>query len=143
MDKEKVIKGLEHCIRESEHIDDNPCDGCPYFVSDQYGCERTQMEKDALALLKEDCHNCKLECLLQKYDELKEKCDKLLKEQEAVVAHWDDDTGHWIEGDRDGIDRHTRTTGEMIDTFRCSWCGFYQYWKTPFCPNCGAKMESR
>ena len=53
MDKEKVIKGLEHCIRESEHIDDNPCDGCPYFVSDQYGCERTQMEKDALELLKE------------------------------------------------------------------------------------------
>ena len=83
MDKEKVIKGLEHCIRESEHIDDNPCDGCPYFVSDQYGCERTQMEKDALALLKEDCHNCKLECLLQKYDELKEKYDKLLKEQET------------------------------------------------------------
>ena len=29
--------------------------------------------RDALALLKEDCHNCKLECLLQKYDELKEK----------------------------------------------------------------------
>ena len=53
MDKEKVIKGLEHCIRESEHIDDSPCDGCPYFVSDQYGCERIQMEKDALALLKE------------------------------------------------------------------------------------------
>jgi rubrerythrin len=67
----------------------------------------------------------------------------LLKEQEAVVAHWDDDTGHWIEGDRNGIDPHTRTTGEMIDTFRCSWCGFYQYWKTPFCPNCGAKMKGR
>ena len=67
----------------------------------------------------------------------------LLKEQEAVSAHWDDDTGHWIEGDRNGIDKHTRTTGEMIDTFRCSWCGFYQYWKTPFCPNCGAKMEGR
>jgi rubrerythrin len=65
----------------------------------------------------------------------------LLKEQESVVAHWDDDTGHWIEGDRNGIDTHARTTGEMIDTFRCSWCGFYQYWKTPFCPNCGAKME--
>ncbi|MBR2999377.1 MAG: hypothetical protein IKF39_00125 [Oscillospiraceae bacterium] len=67
----------------------------------------------------------------------------LLKAQEAVLvsAHWDDDTGHWIEGDRNGIDPHTRTTGEMIDTFRCSWCGFYQYWKTPFCPNCGAKME--
>ena len=66
-----------------------------------------------------------------------------VKEQEAVLAHWDDDTGHWIEGDRNGINPHTRTTGEMIDTFRCSWCGFYQYWKTPFCPNCGAKMEGR
>lgn len=67
----------------------------------------------------------------------------LLKEQEVVSAYWADDTGHWIEGDRDGIDPHTRTTGEMIDTFRCSWCGFYQYWKTPFCPNCGAKMKGR
>ena len=73
----------------------------------------------------------------------KEMVEELLKEQEAVSAHWDDDTGHWIEGDRNGIDPHTRTTGEMIDTFRCSWCGFYQYWKTPFCPNCGAKMEGR
>jgi hypothetical protein len=72
-----------------------------------------------------------------------DKAIALLKEQEEVVAHWDDDTGHWIEGDRDGIDPHTRTTGEMIDTFRCSWCGFYQYWETPFCPNCGAKMEGR
>lgn len=68
---------------------------------------------------------------------------ELLKEQESVVAYWDDNTGHWIEGDRNGIDPHTRTTGEMIDTFRCSWCGFYQYWKTPFCPNCGVKMEGR
>ena len=67
----------------------------------------------------------------------------LLKEYEAVSAHWDDNTGHWIEGDRNGIDTHTRTTGEMIDTFRCSWCGYYMYWKTPFCPNCGAKMKGR
>jgi hypothetical protein len=39
---------------------------------------------DALALLKKDCHNCKLECLLQKYDELKEKYDALLKEKEET-----------------------------------------------------------
>ena len=129
-DREKVINAYEDFVNGYE---------C-FCTSDDYEYE---MHKAVLALLKEDCHNCKLECLLQKYDELKEKYDKLLKEQEAVVAHWDDDTGHWIEGDRDGIDRHTRTTGEMIDTFRCSWCGFYQYWKTPFCPNCGAKMESR
>ena len=43
-----------------------------------------QWSADAIALLKEDCHNCKLECLLQKYDELKEKYDALLKEQEET-----------------------------------------------------------
>ena len=67
----------------------------------------------------------------------------LLKEHEAVTACWSDDVGHWIEGDRNGTDPSKRTTGEMIDTFRCTWCGFYQYWKTPYCPNCGAKMEGR
>ena len=41
--------------------------------------------RDALAMLNEDCHNCKLECLLQKYDELKEKYDALLKEQPEIV----------------------------------------------------------
>lgn len=51
-----------------------------FCTSDDYEYE---MHKAVLALLKEDCHNCKLECLLQKYDELKEKYDKLLKEQEA------------------------------------------------------------
>ena len=44
--------------------------------------EVQNIAKEALDLLKEDCHNCKLECLLQKYDELKEKYDSLLKEQE-------------------------------------------------------------
>ena len=130
-DREKVISTLEEIKTQTAGIGLDSAVIAHKFID------------KIIALLKEDCHNCKLECLLQKYDELKEKYDKLLKEQEAVVAHWDDDTGHWIEGDRDGIDRHTRTTGEMIDTFRCSWCGFYQYWKTPFCPNCGAKMESR
>jgi rubrerythrin len=56
-------------------------------------------------------------------------------------AKWFDDTGHWIEGDRNGTDPEKRVTGEMIDTFRCSWCGYYMYWKTPFCPNCGSEME--
>lgn len=49
----------------------------------QYWIELQEGVADTLALLKEDCHNCKLECLLQKYDELKEKYDALLKEQEA------------------------------------------------------------
>lgn len=49
MDREKVIQGLEHCKRESEHIDDNPCNGCPYYELKE--CQ--QMMADALALLKE------------------------------------------------------------------------------------------
>jgi hypothetical protein len=57
--------------------------------------------EDAFDLLKEDCHNCKLECLLQKYDELKEKYDKLLKEQESTTfkPHYIDEYGtHFICG---------------------------------------------
>ena len=46
-----------------------------------------QWTDNALELVKEDCHNCKLECLLQKYDELKEKYDALLNEQKAVSVH--------------------------------------------------------
>lgn len=67
VDREKVIKGL----------------GIVSRMLNEMG-RRNEMDivDDALALLKEDCHNCKLECLLQKYDELKEKYDKLLKEQE-------------------------------------------------------------
>ena len=80
MDRKKVIKGLQEIVNDKwmmNHAD--------WYVT---VCE------DALALLKEDCHNCKLECLLQKYDQLKEKYDKLLKEQEAVVRckdckYWD------------------------------------------------------
>lgn len=45
----KVIKGLEHCKRESEHVDDNPCNGCPYYELKE--CQ--QMMADALELLKE------------------------------------------------------------------------------------------
>lgn len=117
MDREKVLRGLECCIKSTWDDPFAECEHFPYNEISIYVQEcRAVLSADALTLL---------------------------KEQEAVSAHWDDDTEHWIEGDRDGIDPHTRTTGETIDTFRCSWCGFYQYWKTPFCPNCGAKMEGR
>lgn len=59
---------------------------------------------------------------------------ELLKAQQPKKkGKWKCDVGHWIEGERE--------TGEMIDTYACSYCGFYQYWKTPFCPNCGAVMN--
>ena len=75
--REKVIKDLEE-YRDREFVKE----GITVFDNDpRY---RKLIIGNAIALLKEDCHNCKLECLLQKYDELKEKYDALLKEQEET-----------------------------------------------------------
>ena len=73
MDREKVMSWLEG-LAEPDWRD---------FHSDS---EVQNIAKSAIALLKEDCHNCKLECLLQKYDQLKEKYDELLKEQETELC---------------------------------------------------------
>ena len=101
MDRGKVIKGLEICRHRV--ISQENCMECPYIYdrrSKQSNCEGV-LHWDALALLKEDCHNCKLECLLQKYDELKEKYDKLLREQtdenkelRSMVEFWKEKALH-------------------------------------------------
>ena len=78
--RDKVIRGLE-CMKSIKRPTEQDCAFCGYKES--FDCGRN-VSNDALAILKEDCHNCKLECLLQKYDELKEKYDALLKEQKAV-----------------------------------------------------------
>lgn len=49
MNMEKVIKALECCLKESDHLYSNPCNGCPY--EGQECIDR--MKADALALLKE------------------------------------------------------------------------------------------
>ena len=72
MDTGRVIRPLQ------AKLDEVKADGLNAML-----CSTEIIEK-VIAMLKEDCHNCKLECLLQKYDELKEKYDALLKEQEAV-----------------------------------------------------------
>jgi len=59
-----------------------------------------------------------------------------------IQARWRDDVGAWIEGDRDGP-AESRVTGETIDEYWCSWCGYSMYWRTPYCPNCGAAMEGK
>ena len=74
MDRETVIKGVHDARR---YLEDRE------WVDKSVGVHIDALN-DAVALLKEDCHNCKLECLLQKYDQLKEKYDALLKEQEPV-----------------------------------------------------------
>ena len=73
MDMEKVIKGVHDARR---YLEDRE------WVDKSVGVHIDALN-DALAMLKEDCHKCKLECLLHKYDELKEKYDALLKEQEG------------------------------------------------------------
>ena len=47
MDREKVIKGLEHCIASSD------CRGCPYFKQIEEDGNLCALRADALALLKE------------------------------------------------------------------------------------------
>lgn len=37
---------------------------------------------------------------------------------------------------------HWKPTGEDFSPLECSECGYVQFKKTNFCPNCGAKMES-
>lgn len=48
-DREKVIKALECCLKESDHLYSNPCKDCPY--EGQECIDR--MKADALSLLKE------------------------------------------------------------------------------------------
>lgn len=48
-DREKVIKGLECCIKESDSLYSNPCKGCPYEGKECID----RLKADALALLKE------------------------------------------------------------------------------------------
>lgn len=53
INREKVIKGIEHCTSHDDGRDKfggvGKCGGCPY-----YGCDCTdRMKKDALVLLKE------------------------------------------------------------------------------------------
>ena len=49
-DREKVIKGLEHCI---VGVEEGPfCDGCPYSEDDSINC-LNRLKSNALELLKE------------------------------------------------------------------------------------------
>lgn len=89
-DLEKVIKGLECCLRESEHIDDNPCADCPYYDIDSGlgGKCIDDKDKDALALLKEH------EELKSRHKILVDECDKMyytLKEKNKTIEELEDD----------------------------------------------------
>lgn len=85
MKRKDTIRAIDLCTCDQRYT----CIDCPYVYEksrEQPNKCKLHMMKDALALLKEDCHNCKLECLLARYDGLKEKYDKLLAAYEALKA---------------------------------------------------------
>ena len=108
-DREKVIKGLEHCTRPSEvGKGGNFCMDCPYTEPvgfNQFKCNSKQMMRDALALL---------------------------KEQEAVEPHYNART-NWYEC---GNCHYSMTSGmhcrsELIPATKvryCANCGFPVSW---------------
>ena len=59
-DRENVIKALECCLKESDHLYSNPCKDCPYEGKECID----RMKAEALALLKEQkavvrCKDCR------------------------------------------------------------------------------------
>ena len=122
MDINEVIKALEICVGENDF---SACinEKCPYIGGSKDGYCITNLERDALTLLKEDCHNCKLECLLQKYDELKEKYDALLKEQEPLEPY--ECEGDMICGNGCEIVGYIRESDGKIERLSnfCPYCG--------------------
>jgi hypothetical protein len=90
-----------------------------HFHSDS---EVQNIASEALSLLEEDCHNCKLECLLQKYDELKEKYDALLKEQEKAKVIF----GRCKDGSF---------------ATECGHCGTYLDKVYSICPKCNKELD--
>jgi hypothetical protein len=125
IDREKVIYNLgiiSVCCKNRQNIK-------AYDEIDrEMYADWEEIIENTLTLLKEDCHNCKLECLLQKYDELKEKYDALLKEQE---------TGHWI------LLENCSNFGVYCSECHTKVFDNYQFKKkfSYFCPHCGTRME--
>ena len=98
IDREKVIYNLgiiSVCCKNRQNIK-------AYDEIDrEMYADWEEIIENTIDLLKEDCHNCKLECLMQKYDQLKEKYDKLLKEQtneikelRSMVEFWKEKALH-------------------------------------------------
>ena len=56
----------------------------------------------------------------------------MLKDLFRKKGHWKDAKVKWVQ----------KGTGiELELKYRCSCCGLFNLWATPYCPNCGAKMD--
>ena len=65
------------------------------------------------------------------WDYEQELKDQPFVQPQPKMGKWID-TGMWLEGRKYGKEH-----GEMIDAYSCEYCGYSQYHKTNFCPNCG------
>lgn len=132
LDREKVIKSAEICLK---HIDESDCSQeCPYFEQCSKYERRVIFQpliRDALALLKEQEEKMKhLNNITLEYEKEVFRLQTLLKEQEAK-------TGHWI------YLQYCANEGVY-----CSECHTKMFDRYPmkkklsqFCGHCGAKME--
>lgn len=90
-DRKKAIEGLELCLK-------GLCDICPYKDSDAPGGCKDELMYDAIALLKaldvtpeelerlKMCRaECKIDCLLEHYNNVKDELDAMEKAQEPRV----------------------------------------------------------
>ena len=131
-DRETVIKAIDICLGHGK------CKDCGYHSGVNYSDQdcRGRMLRDAIALLKESVpqgvvdqirweRDTALSQLEQIGKGLGSKMDDivdLLKEHGHKAGHWATHDGEWC----------------------CDQCGYEPmiFEGTPFCPNCGVKMES-
>ncbi|MBO7663835.1 MAG: hypothetical protein J6U01_10730 [Clostridia bacterium] len=98
MDREKVIKGLEHCTSHDDGRDKfggvGKCGGCPYYGHD---CT-DRMKKDAIALLQEQEHKDKMfHALEDDWKQLKKLLNEQndeIKELRSMVEFWKEKALH-------------------------------------------------
>lgn len=136
IDREKVIKGLECCMSDTDTAWPK-CEECPYNDTHDSCASMRSMLADAIALLKAQSgeldrlklcrHNCKIECLLDEYNKVVAERDALRKAQEPVepIRH---QVGRWFK------------------TWRCGACGstlMFRYGedKPNYCTECGRAVK--
>ena len=130
MEREKVIEGLE-CCSQGRNGADAECGICPYN-NNSMDCNENLMA-DALELIKaldvtpeelerlKKCrHECKIDCLLEHFDEIKAERDALLGERTAVWHYHNDAHGQWWECGNCGKVCHKNPHDKKF----CSICGF-------------------
>lgn len=115
------------CKHKGKEWDEEPCDDC---CGNNNGYEPQDGDlisrQDAIAEIYEDFMTIDMAV----HNKSAQRCMDILGKLPSVSQP----QGHWIEEFND-IENEVR--------FYCSKCNKWEYFKSDFCPNCGAKMERR